>query len=481
MDVKYLLVLGVAIGAVPAGAQPSRLARVEQNLLPAVTVVGRPTLRFSLAERMAHHKVPAVSVALIDGGRLTWARAWGERAPGMPATNETLFQAASISKPVSAAAMLRAVHAGKLRLDRPINEHLVRWKVPAAEHKPEAVTLRGLLSHTAGLSVSGFQGYAPGTPMPTLPQLLAGEKPANSEPVRPVQAPGAWRYSGGGVSVAQLALEDATGRPFEAVLADTVLRPLGMRSSSFAQPLDPARRARAAVAHDGEGKPIAGRWHVYPEKAAAGLWTTPTDLARFATWVMAGLRTPADPAQRFVATHLTQPQPGARPTPNMRMGLGFLLEGEGPATRFWHNGVNEGFRAYLLGFPETGQGAVIMTNGDGGAALTQELLRSLALEYGWPERFHQMLVPTPGPATHLPDLVGSYRWGEEPDARIAIRAEGDQLVAAPARGAPARLVPLGADAFVNPGTGMRYRFKDGQLFMEAPNGPTRTARREPAA
>jgi hypothetical protein len=162
------------------------------------------------------------------------------------------------------------------------------------------------------------------------------------------------------------------------------------------------------------------------------------------------------------------------------MGLGFLLEGEGAASRFWHNGVNEGYRAYLIGFPATGQGAVIMTNGDGGAPLTQELLRALALEYGWPERFHQMLVPQPGPAPDLPSLAGSYRWAEEPDARIAIRAEDGQLIAAPVRGNPAPLVALGPNRFVNPGTGMQYRFEGANLFMEAPNGPTRAAQREAA-
>jgi CubicO group peptidase (beta-lactamase class C family) len=472
------LLLAAAAPSISANAQPAPVARVQQTLMPPVTVVGRPTVRFSLAERMAHYRVPAVSVALIEGGRIAWTRAWGEQVAGVPATAETLFQAASVSKPVFAAAALQQVQSGRLSLDRPVNDHLTTWKVPDGEAKASAVTLRGLLSHSAGLSVHGFGGYAAGEAVPSLQQLLAGAKPANSEPVRPVQAPGPFRYSGGGVSVAQLALQDATGRPFADLVEQQLFRPLGMTSSSFVQPLAPARTVRAAVGHDGKGKPIPGRWHVYPEQAAAGLWTTPGDLARFALWVMSGRRAPAGSPQHFVASHLTQAQPGVLPAPHIRMGLGFLLEGENSASRFWHNGVNEGYRAYLLGFPETGQGRVIMTNGDGGAPLTQELLRALALEYRWPERFHQMLVPVPGPAPDLPDLAGSYRWGEEQDARIILRAEGDQLVAAPARGEPAPLVPLGANQFVNPQTGMQYRFEGEQLFMAAPNGPTRAARRE---
>jgi CubicO group peptidase (beta-lactamase class C family) len=478
------LVLLCAAWSASASAAPlhASLARIETGLLPGATIVGEPTRQMRLAERMAHHKVPAISIALIEGGRIAWTRAYGSAAAGVPATPSTLFQAASISKPVAAAAALQLVHEKRLSLDAPVNAHLRSWRVPDGEAaKGSEVTLRGLLSHSAGLSVHGFRGYAQGEAVPSLRQLLDGAKPANSDPVRIIQPPGKWRYSGGGTSVMQQLVEDTAARPFPDVLRALVLGPAGMRDSSYAQPIEPAWARRAAVAHDEKGAAIPGRWHVYPEQAAAGLWTTPTDLARFALWVMEGRRDArnATPGQRFAARHLTEPQPGLQPGRDERMGLGLFLEGEGQAFRFSHGGSNAGFRATLLAFPETGQGAVIMTNGDGGAPLIQEVLRSIAAEYRWPARFHDMIVPARVDAAQLDLLAGTYRWAPEEPARVSFARRADGLVAQRASGEPARLVPVGGGTFVDPESRIRFHFADGSVVIEPPRGPKLTAKRTP--
>jgi CubicO group peptidase (beta-lactamase class C family) len=475
-------------GAAAESPHGPRIARVERTLLPGVTVVGRPTRHMSLEERMAHYKVPALSVAVFDGGRIVWSRAYGRTnaaAPGTAATPRTLFQAASISKPVFAAAALAEVHRGRLSLDRPINEHLRRWRLPDGDVAPATeVTLRRLLSHGAGLSVHGFRGYAAGEPVPTLLQLLDGAAPANSDPIRITLRPGErWRYAGGGTSVAQLALEDAAGRPLAPLMRSSILAAAGMRDSLYDQPLPAARAPFAAVAHGDDGAPLAGRWHVYPEQAAAGLWTTPSDLARFALWVIEGARgSGAGARQRFVAAHLLEPQPGLStgPGPGERMGLGFFLHGEGRTLRFSHGGSNAGFRAFLVGFPGTGQGAAIMVNGDGGYPLIQELLRAVALEYGWAERFHDLIVPPRLGAAQLAPFAGTWRFGPgERGIVVLTPAEGGLDAARP--GMPIdRFVPIDADNFVEPASGIRLRRDGDALIVVPPSGPPLPARREPA-
>jgi CubicO group peptidase (beta-lactamase class C family) len=374
-----------------SAAQPSAaIARVENGLLPPVTAIGEPTRTMRIADRMAHYKVPAVSIALIQDGRVAWTRAYGTTSAGggTPATPRTLFQAGSLSKPVAAAGALALVRDGRLSLDGPASASLRSWRL--AQPEGEKVTLRRLLSHTAGINVHGFRGYRNGERLPTLRQALDGSAPAGNEPIRVVQAPGAaLLYSGGGYLIVQQMVEDSAGRPFAAAMRDSILRPLGMADSLYVQPLPEALGARAAVGHTADGNALPGRWHVFPEAAAAGLWTTPADLARFVVWLVRGARNADSPAGRMLQA---QADPEGRPfkTPSgSHAGLGLVLEGTGATFRFSHSGSNPGQKALLIGFPETGAGAVIMANSDSSPGLIQEILRALAAEYRWPQRFHQ--------------------------------------------------------------------------------------------
>jgi CubicO group peptidase (beta-lactamase class C family) len=382
MKLGWIVIFFAAVAAAlaPAGgtdATGQRIARIERDLRPASSANAA-----TLAERMAHYRVPGVSVAVIHQGRIEWARAWGVRdaAGRMPATPETMFQAASISKPVAALVALRLVEQGRLALDEDVNTRLRSWKLAENEFTAEEkVTLRALLTHSAGLNVHGFRGYAADEAMPTNLQLLRGEAPANSDAVRVEEVPGTrWRYSGGGFQVLQQLLEDTTGQPFAEVAADTVLAPLGMTRSSFLPPVHPGVvDPNVAGGHKRDGAAILGGWHLHPEQAAAGLWSTPSDLARFALELARALDGQSEVLSQEMAGAMLAGQVD-------RWGLGLAVEGDGESLRISHGGSNVGYRCQLVAFPRRGQGAVVMTNGDGGAALLGELLGAISREYGWP-------------------------------------------------------------------------------------------------
>ncbi len=356
-----------------------RIRRVERGLLPVVIVEGATAPEMTIADRLVHYHVPGVSVAVIHGGEIAWARSYGvtEAGGSQPVTPDTIFQACSISKPVAALAALRQVQEGKLALDEDVNVKLRSFKVPESPlTKTKKVTLRRLLSHSAGLTVHGFDGYASGAPLPTLAQILEGKAPANSAPIRVDLEPGSqFRYSGGGYCVVQQLLEDVLQRPFPEIMREAVLEPLGMAHSTYEQPLSARLAPTAAVAHTDEGKKVAGNWHAYPEMAAAGLWTTPSDLARLALEIQKARRgNPGRILSKEMADQMLTPQLGG-------FGLGLMTEGSGASARFMHTGANEGYRSLLV-IDERDLGVVVMTNGDSGSGLGDEIVRAVAKEYG---------------------------------------------------------------------------------------------------
>lgn len=363
----------------------ARISRIENGLLPAVVIKGAPPRPMTIAERLAFYKIPGVSIAFFDHGQLVWARGYGlaDVASQKPVTPDTLFQAASISKPVSALAALRLVQDGKLNLDENVNIKLKSWKVPEnAFTEKEKVTLRRILSHSAGLTVHGFPGYASGESVPSVVQILNGEKPANTEPIRVDVVPGTlWRYSGGGYVILQTLLSDVTGKSFPQLMRELVLDPAGMTHSTYEQPLPKSRVAEASTPYRSNGDPVTGGPHTYPEMAPAGLWTTPSDLARVAIEVQNEFAGQSSKIlNQSTARQMLTPQIGT-------WGLGFGLDNPGHALRFSHGGANEGYRCDLEAYTGSSQGVVIMTNSDSGGDLYGEIIRSIAKEYGWPD-FH---------------------------------------------------------------------------------------------
>ncbi len=405
---KTILTLASLLACATALANDTPdIQHIEQGLRPAVALQGKPVPTATLADEMQRLHVPGVSIAVIRAGKIAWAKGYGVASKdGQPVTPETLFQAASISKPVTALAALRMVEANKLALDADIDTALTSWKLPPGPEGAHA-TLRQLLSHTAGTSVSGFPGYAHDAAVPSLVQVLDGAAPANTKPVRIETAPGrGWNYSGGGYTVVQQAMTDRAGKPFPELLAETVLAPLGMQDSRYAQPLPAALLPRAAMPHDAKGEPYKGGPYTYPELAAAGLWTTPSDLARFALGVQ---RNRDASGQALLSPALAR----AMLTPVRNdYALGLEIEGKGPSRSFGHGGSNMGFQnslyAYVGDGNGNGDGIVVMTNGDAGVELTQSILRAAAFEYHWPSSQTAMRKAVELPAAKRKALAGTY-------------------------------------------------------------------------
>ena len=337
---------------------------------------------YSLQQLMERFGVPGMSLAIIKGGQIDIAKAYGRAdvTAGSPVTTETTFQAASISKPVTALAVMRLVQAGKLSLDEDINRYLKSWKVPESEFTHgRPVTLRALLSHTSGTGDGfGFPGYHPSAERPTLVQILNGEKPSNVGRVFWERPPfTAFKYSGGGTVIVQLLLTDTLGKPFHELMRELVLEPIGMSNSTFEQPLPPPRDANAARAHDGRGRAMDTKWHVYPEQAPAGLWTTPTDLAKLASEVQKALGGGSRVLSRAAAQEMVTPI-GSGP-----YAVGFGIERRSEGWYFGHGGSNWGFQCNLQAHRLKGYGFVIMTNSDGGGRLNAEVEGRVAAAYNW--------------------------------------------------------------------------------------------------
>jgi CubicO group peptidase (beta-lactamase class C family) len=324
-----------------------------------------------------------LSVAVIRDFKIDWAKGWGvaDVESGAAVTVETMFQAASMSKPVAAMASLKAIQDGKFGLDQDINTILRLWKLPGDGFtKERPVTPRALMSHTSGAGDGfGFPGYAPGAKLPTLVEILDGMPPSNVGKVRLERPPfKAYKYSGGAVTIEQLALMDVLGKPFPQIMRETVLDPIGMTNSTYQQPLPAERERQAARAHNGDGRRMNEPWHVYPEMAAAGLWTTPTDLAKFLIEVQLALQ---GKSNRVIGQKTMEEM--VTPVGVGPFAVGFTIEKDGEGWYFGHTGSNWGFRSDMVAHRVKGYGVVIMTNGDNGGALEQVVRDRVARAYGW--------------------------------------------------------------------------------------------------
>ena len=399
-----------------------------------------------IREQLRKRQVPGLSLAIIQDGKIVKAKSYGftDKSGSTPLTTTTLFQAGSVSKSVAAVGALRLVEAGKLSLDEDVNAKLRSWNVPENDFtKTQKVTPRGLLSHTTGLTVHGFPGYEAGGRIPTVVQILDGSPPANTAPVRVDFVPGSrWRYSGGGYTVMQQLMLDVTGKSFPQFMQETVLGPLAMTNSTYEQPLPADKATATATGHYGDRNLVKGRWHIYPEMAAAGLWTTPSDLARFAIGIQ----------NAFAG------KPGAVLSPDMARqmltnqkdndGLGVFLEGEGHAMRFGHNGRDEGFDALLKATAETGQGAVIMINANDNSRMVNRILEAIATKYQWPG--YTTTAKRTAANVDAKDLTayeGRYEFAN--NRMMTFMASGDKLVTVADGFADEEFVPETATRFVS--------------------------------
>ncbi|MEO0399174.1 MAG: serine hydrolase domain-containing protein [Pseudomonadota bacterium] len=478
----FVFVLTAAFGAsAQTASTPDWVAAFENGLRPAMRVEGETPQQWSIEEGLQRHNVPGVSIAIIRNGSLVWARGYGfsNKETGEKVNAETVFSVGSISKLGAAATTLRLVAAGEIDLNRDVNRYLKSWNVPESEFTRRApVTLRGILSHTAGLSVSGFDDYWPGETLPTIVQTLNGAPPAKNEAVRAIYVPGTeTRYSGGGTTVQELLISDVTGKTFEQAAEDLVFQPLGMARSTYANPL-PKEHGNIAWAYDENGARSAEPrgWHAFPEKAASGLWTTPTDQSKFLFALMESYHG-ADDAflpQSVAADMMTEVGVSA-------FGLGPVMHGDGDMRRLTHSGANFAYRAWFEGHLATGDGLLVFTNGFNGGALYAEIRRAVADALDWPF-YRERILPKDVPQLEkLNAFVGRYAinrpmspsdfrgaYSETPDFDVVKKGDGlhmrvaetDENEEADAYTIPLRQVaPM---AFVTDGD---YWGSDGGLYL----------------
>lgn len=375
--IRFSLFITSAIGmALLCGHVRADPFEVLQHGLDIHAPDGFSAQNVDLAEAMRTLYIPSVDVALIDGGELAWSHTFGT------APDNAIYQAASLSKLVTAVAALRLVDRGVLDLDRNVNDDLTDWRVPDNDlTRDHPVTLRELLSMTAGIGVPGYLGYGPGQKLPTLQQILDGAPPANSPPVRVEATPGSrYAYSGGGFEIVQALIEATTKMKFQDAFESLLLRQAGMSSSYFLQPLPAELARRAATGHDANGDELPGGWRVVPELAAGGLWSSASDLAHLLIALERAYRGERGALLARTTARAMMTQQNGSP-----YGLGAAVAGSGESRVLMKRGQNVGYQSYMLLFPETGQGIVVLSGSDNGTTLATALIRRAAAAYKWPE------------------------------------------------------------------------------------------------
>jgi CubicO group peptidase (beta-lactamase class C family) len=386
-------------------AVQAKIKKFESNLGLWVQIGNK---QFTLADRMKSNHINGVSVALIKDYKIEWAKGygWADSAGQRPVTISTLFQAGSISKSLNGVGILKLVQQGKLNLDSDINLYLKSWKFPYDSlSKGKKITIANLLSHTAGLTVHGFDGYEKGDTIPTLIQILNGEKPANSKAIRSMYEPSLrHQYSGGGTTISQLILQDVTGQPYDTYMQNNVLNQMGMSNSFYTQPPPAGKENLLATGYYNDAKEVKGKHHIYPEQAAAGLWTNPTDLAKYIIETQLSLQ---GKSNKVVSPEMTR----LRLTPyiDSSAALGVFIIKKGNEKYFNHDGSDEGFVAAYFGSMENGNGAVVMANTDNWSLLS-EVINSLAAVYNWKDFYTPKIKTVVNVKNEiLKSYVGNYK------------------------------------------------------------------------
>lgn len=395
------------------------IEKVENSLMNWVQTPDS-LLRWNIEERMISHKVNGVSIAVIHNFKIDWAKGygWADVHEKRKVTPHTLFQAASISKSISAIGILKLVDDKKIDIDNDINQYLSSWKFPYDSlTKNKKITVRNLLNHSAGLSVSGFPGYFFTDSIPTIIQILDGKLPAKTPAVKSEIEPGLrYQYSGGGICITQLIMTDFTNQPFEKYMQNSVLKPLGMNESFFIQPPPLEKKDFLATAYNRDGSEVLGKYCNYPELAAGGLWTTPTDLAKYIVETQLSL---LGKSSKVLSPEMTN----IRLTPfDGYSALGVYIRNKGKYFEF--SGGNYGFTSVYWADIKNGNGVVVMTN-SANVEIISEIINSVADTYHWddfykPEIKNIISVPD----SILDSYVGDYLFG---DKKISIIKKNNKL------------------------------------------------------
>lgn len=440
-------------------ATSDAIKKVETGLTTPIYIVGDST--WTIQERMEHYGVPGVSISVIQNGKIEWSNTYGVMEKGSESlVNEnTLFQAASISKPVTAYGALTLVEQKKVELQEDINTYLKSWKLPENEFtKDKKVTLKNLLNHSAGITVHGFLGYSTDLPVPSLVQVLNGTPPANSPPSVVDKIPEeSFRYSGGGYNIVQQMMIDVEGKSFPTIMNDLVLQSLEMNNSSYHQPLTGEQLTRAATGYLPDGTMVKGKRHTYPEMAPAGLWTTATDLAKFAVNIQETLKGKSD---KGLSKEMTKKM--LTPFVEDFIGLGIFVAKKQDEIYFEHGGWNEGFSSQLMAHQDKGYGVVVLTNANQPDFIS-ELIRSVARTYEWDD-----YVPTYTKMEDEPEVIAeiSGRYLINGNRILEVSQNNKKLTSKELGEEPKELVKISDSTYV--------RRENELLFQFKPNAETNT-------
>jgi CubicO group peptidase (beta-lactamase class C family) len=423
--ITTLLIQGCGQAEKSSPEVQSRIKQVEESLPLMIRVEGEGDGKRTIEERMAYYKVPGLSIAVIKDYQIDWAKGYGEAdvSEHRKVTEETVFQAASISKSLNAVGLLKLVQDKKIDLSSDINTYLSSWKFPYDDRSNgKKITVANLLSHTAGVSVHGFRGYGPYDPIPSVVEILDGKSPANSDAVRSMFEPGLrFQYAGGGSTITQLIVTDITHTPYDVFMSTNVLAPMGMENSFFTQPPPQTKRSVLATGYRQDGSEVKGKFHVYPEQAAAGLWTNPTDLSKYIIETQLSLEGKS-------AKVLDQSFTNTRLTPYLdQVGLGIFMSKIGNNEYFGHDGANEGFRCAYLGSMKAGNGVVVMVNSDNGM-IVQEIVKSVFSVYEWDEFKPVTKKIVALTQEQWKSLDGLYELEGNKDLHLQFTSENDKLI-----------------------------------------------------
>lgn len=412
----------------------NRIKKVESNLIPFVPVKGFKG--WNIIDRMNYYKVPGVSIAVIKDYKIDWAKGYGlsDTSKNISVTTETMFSAGSISKFLMAVTALKMVENGQIELEKPINNYLTSWKITENDFtKKTPITLRMLLSHSAGTSQSSYFGFTPTQPLPTIVEILSGAKISETRPVVVNSKPNAaFRYSGGGSMIAQMALMDVSKKSFSNLTQTLLFDKLGMRNSTFEQPVPSIFTKQSSWAYSSASW-FKGMPYVYPQQAAAGLYTTPTDLAKFFIDVQKSyIGKGKILSQATTKKMLTAQQNVSDGSYKEQIGIGpFLIQrtdNKDPnGVYFEFTGVNAGFLAYGIASITNGNGVIIMLNsGDDVNGLGKEIRRAVAKTYNWTNFLPTEIQPINLTETELNKFAGRYRMAT--DEVLYLRKEKNYLV-----------------------------------------------------
>ncbi|MBB6096198.1 CubicO group peptidase (beta-lactamase class C family) [Povalibacter uvarum] len=443
-----------------SGEENARKQQIEHNMLPRVVFEGETT-PVRIESRMAAHKTPALSVAVINDGKLDWSSAWGVLGvDSAQAGCDSLFQAGSLAKPVTLLAALRMKEAGLIDFDRNIDSYLVSYDLPAGRQtEGNPVTFRNLFAHTAGITPGGYAGYAQTEALPTDQQIVRAEPPSNSRKVEVLNEPGtSLIYSGGGYTVIEIALQDQLRKPFEQIMSEWLIDPVGMKQATYAQPPPPAIRERIARGHRADGSIVPDGWRNHPEQAAAGLWATANDMAAFLLEIYKAHNGNSKVLSQASIRELLA-------APIERHAYGFRLIGEADQVFITHYGGTEGYRAGMTLNLRTGDGAVYLSNSDAGSDLGAEFLAAVSRVYEWTAFREVRVTRVTQPVEVLQSLAGVYTFPRGRDVSVVYEKQltlvfpnGDRYALEPIKGAPRRFIhPASAVEVTFEGEGLQTR------------------------